>query len=53
MLSEIPKETWCCNNNDSPEKFPKEGVKNGQYIVNMDNGDVWAFDKEANEWKKQ
>ena len=52
MLSEIPKESWCCNNNDI-DKLPTAGVRNGQPVLNMDTGTCLMFDKEENKWKEQ
>lgn len=52
MISEIPKESWCCNTEDIPN-LPTEGVKNGQCVINMDSSDVYMFSLKTKEWKKQ
>ena len=50
MITDIPEKALCFNNNDV---LPKEGIPNGKPAINMDTGEVFMFDAEIKEWKKQ
>ena len=53
MISAIPAESWCCNNNDNLDELTDCVIPNGQCIINMDTGKIKMYDAEEKKWKPQ